>query len=57
MGDFGAIGKAGGWGYDRSSPTVEIQPLVAVTLARVAASIQGPKKNDPMAGKVVASSW
>jgi len=51
------IGKAGGWGYDRSSPTVEIQPLVAVTLARVAASIQGPKKHDPMAGKVVASSW
>ncbi|MFJ9313789.1 terminase large subunit domain-containing protein [Pimelobacter simplex] len=50
-----AIGKAGGWGYDRSDPSVEIQPLVAVTLARVAASIKGPKKTDPMAGKVVAS--
>ena len=33
-----AIGTAGGWGYDRRDPAVEIQPLVAVTLARVAAA-------------------
>jgi hypothetical protein len=29
-----AIGTAGGWGYDRSNPSVNIAPLVAVTLAR-----------------------
>jgi hypothetical protein len=34
-----AIGKAGGWGYDRSDPSVNIAPLVSVTLARLAASI------------------
>lgn len=34
-----AIGTAGGWGYDRKDPSVEIQSLVAVTLARVAAAI------------------
>lgn len=34
-----AIGTAGGWGYDRSDATVEIQPLVAVTLARLGASM------------------
>ena len=34
-----AIGTAGGWGYDRKDPTVKIHPLVAVTLARVAATI------------------
>lgn len=34
-----AIGKAGGWGYDRSDPSVNIAPLVAVTLARLAASL------------------
>ena len=34
-----AIGAAGGWGYDRNDPTAEIHPLVAVTLARVAAAI------------------
>ena len=34
-----AIGSAGGWGYDRKDPTVKIHPLVAVTLARVAATI------------------
>jgi hypothetical protein len=33
-----AIGKAGGWGYDRSDPSVNIAPLVAVTLARGAAA-------------------
>lgn len=34
-----AIGKAGGWGYDRADGSVNIAPLVAVTLARVAATI------------------
>lgn len=34
-----AIGTAGGWGYDRSDPSVEIQPLVAVTLARTASAM------------------
>ena len=33
------IGTAGGWGYDRKDPSVNIAPLVAVTLARVAATI------------------
>jgi hypothetical protein len=39
------IGTAGGWGYDRSDPTVYIHPLVAVTLARLGASMT--KKPDP----------
>lgn len=34
-----AIGTAGGWGYDRKDPNTKIHPLVAVTLARVAAAI------------------
>jgi hypothetical protein len=34
-----AIGTAGGWGYDRSNPTVNIAPLVAVTLARFGAAV------------------
>jgi hypothetical protein len=34
-----AIGRAGGWGYDRKDPSVNIAPLVAITLARVAATI------------------
>jgi hypothetical protein len=34
-----AIGKAGGWGYDRSDPSVNIAPLVAVTLARLGAAM------------------
>ena len=38
-----AIGTAGGWGYDRSDPSVNIAPLVAVTLARLAASMTKPK--------------
>lgn len=33
------IGTAGGWGYDRKDPTVNISPLVAVTLARLGASM------------------
>lgn len=31
------IGTAGGWGYDRSDASVNIAPLVGVTLARLAA--------------------
>jgi hypothetical protein len=34
-----AIGTAGGWGYDRRDASVEIQPMVAVTLARLGASM------------------
>lgn len=34
-----AIGTAGGWGYDRSDASVNIAPLVAVTLARLGASM------------------
>jgi hypothetical protein len=33
------IGQAGGWGYDRKDPSVNIAPLVAVTLARFGASM------------------
>lgn len=42
-----AIGKAGGWGYDRSDPSVNIAPLVAVTLARLGASMTKKKSDDP----------
>ena len=38
------IGTAGGWGYDRSDPTVHIHPLVAVTLARLGASMAAKTK-------------
>ena len=38
-----AIGTAGGWGYDRSDPTVRIHPLVAVTLALLGASMNRRK--------------
>lgn len=34
-----AIGTAGGWGLDRSDPSVNIAPMVALVLARVAASM------------------
>lgn len=34
-----AIGKAGGWGIDRSDPSVSIAPMVAVILARLGASM------------------
>ena len=34
-----AIGTAGGWGMDRSDPSVNIAPMVAVVLARLAASM------------------
>ena len=34
-----AIGTAGGWGYDRKDPSVQIHPIVSVTLARLGASM------------------
>lgn len=34
------IGTAGGWGWDRRDPTVNIAPLVAHSLARLAASFK-----------------
>lgn len=34
-----AIGTAGGWGLDRSDSTVNIAPMVAIVLARLAASM------------------
>ena len=34
-----AIGSAGGWGYDRRDANSYIAPLVAVTLARLGASM------------------
>jgi hypothetical protein len=34
-----AIGTAGGWGYDRKDPSVNIAPLVAITLARLGAAM------------------
>ena len=33
------IGQAGGWGLDRTDPSVNIAPMVAVVLARLAASM------------------
>lgn len=38
------IGDAGGWGWDRRDPGVNIAPLVAFTLAHYAASLR-PKKS------------
>lgn len=34
-----AIGTAGGWGLDRSDPSVNIAPMVSLVLARLAASM------------------
>jgi hypothetical protein len=42
-----AIGKAGGWGYDRKDGSVNIAPLVAVTLARIAAAINEKPATKP----------
>lgn len=44
-----AIGTAGGWGYDRKDPSVLIHPLVAVTLARLAASMTKKSTNQAYA--------
>ena len=48
-----AIGTAGGWGYDRKDPSVNIAPLVAVTLARLGASMT--KKPTKTGGRKVVS--
>ena len=40
-----AIGTAGGWGLDRSDPSVNIAPMVALVLARLAASMSKPKSS------------
>ncbi|HEY4268305.1 MAG TPA: terminase family protein [Galbitalea sp.] len=42
------IGTSGGWGYDRRDPSVNIAPLVAVTLA-----VLGAASNKPATGRVV----
>jgi hypothetical protein len=39
------IGTAGGWGYDRSDASVNIAPLVGVTLARLAAVLNKRPSN------------
>lgn len=38
-----AIGTAGGWGLDRSDPSVNIAPMVALVLARLGASMTKTK--------------
>lgn len=47
------IGTAGGWGYDRKDASVNIAPLVAVTLARLGASMTSKPKttNSTRAGR------
>ena len=45
-----AIGQAGGWGWDRKDPDVNIAPLVALTLAHYGAATIKPK-----AGRVVTA--
>lgn len=53
-----AIGAAGGWGWDRKDPAVNISPLVAVTLARFGASTvrrRSDSKPVPVRRKVVVS--
>lgn len=47
------IGAAGGWGLDRSDPSVEIQPIVALVLARLGASMAKPKRTKTK-GRVLA---
>lgn len=49
-----AIGSAGGWGYDRSNPSVNIAPLVAVSLARLGASMK-KKPNNKAGGRRVVT--
>lgn len=46
-----AIGTAGGWGYDRKDPSVEIHPLVAVTLARLGAAMKKPVSTRTTSGR------
>ena len=51
-----AIGTAGGWGYDRKDASVAIQSLVAVTLARLGASMTKPKPPPGGGSKTARSS-
>lgn len=47
-----AIGTAGGWGLDRSDPSVNIAPLVAVVLARLGATmIKQPSGTSARSGR------
>jgi hypothetical protein len=39
------IGAAGGWGWDRRSPDIDISPLVAVTIAHFGARVAKPRTN------------
>lgn len=50
-----AIGKAGGWGYDRKDPTVSIHPLVAVTLARFGAAMGNKSTTKSASGRRVVT--
>ena len=49
------IGAAGGWGYDRKDPSVNIAPLVAVTLARLGASMTKKPGADRQSGRRVVT--
>lgn len=50
-----AIGTAGGWGYDRKDPSVQIHPLVAVTLARLGAAMKKPTNSSKSGGRRVVT--
>lgn len=50
-----AIGTAGGWGYDRSDAAAKIYPLVAVTQARVAASMTKKPSREGADGRKVVT--
>lgn len=50
-----SIGKAGGWGWDRSDDSVSIAPLVSATLARLAASMIRKPTGTSSGGKVVSA--
>lgn len=50
-----AIGTAGGWGYDRTDPTVNIAPFVAITLARFRASMTRQRTGQRSGGRRVVS--
>ena len=49
-----AIGTAGGWGLDRSDPSVEIHPIVALVLARLGASMTKPTTRTKTRGRVLS---